>query len=213
VWFRYSLINSNVLKPSGSNLPGLQTTDTIPGRNWGGNWVHTFSPNFAIAGAVLLALRFRQRLYEVQDQHSKHHSGGWFRSWVGQQFLGDLGWLLPNYQLGNNYVSGGESVVLTPQATDNNQVSVTINKLKGTHTFTLGANYISSVFSSPLSFDTVGFANGQTGDGNGNGGFSVASALIGVPDSANRRDVDEKNPARRIVQRLLSGIPGRRHRS
>src|SRR5207244_4185186 len=119
VWFRYSRINSNVLKPT--DLPGLTTNQAIPGRNW-----------------------------------------------------------------------GGESVVLTPQATDNNQFSVTLNKLKGTHTFTFGANYISSVFSSPLSFDSVSFANGQTGDGNGNAGFSVASALIGVPDSANRRDVDER---------------------
>jgi hypothetical protein len=192
VWFRYSLINSNVLKPSGSNLPGLQTTDTIPGRNWGGNWVHTFSPTLQLQALFSRTTVSDNAYTKFKTNTASIIQAAGFAPGLASNFSGTSGWLLPNYQLGNNYVSGGESVVLTPQATDNNQVSVTINKLKGTHTFTVGANYISSVFSSPLSFDTVGFANGQTGDGNGNGGFSVASALIGVPDSANRRDVDEK---------------------
>ena len=86
-------------------------------------------------------------------------------------FSGTTGWLLPNFQIGSGFVSGGESVVNTPQATDNNQFSATLNKIKGTHNFAFGASYISSVFSSPLAFDTVSFANNQTSDGNGVGGF------------------------------------------
>src|SRR5437870_13681934 len=46
VWFRYSRINSNVLKPT--DLPGLTTNQAIPCRNWGGNWVHTFSPSLQL---------------------------------------------------------------------------------------------------------------------------------------------------------------------
>src|SRR5579864_8480751 len=190
VWFRYSLINSNVLKPT--NVPGLQTTDTIPGRNWGGNWVHTFSPS------LQLQMLF-SRTTVSDDARTKFKSNttsiiqaAGFAQGFASNFSGTSGWLLPDFQLGNSYVDGGESVVLTPQATDNTQVSGTVNKLKGSHTFTFGANYVTSVFSSPLSYDSIGFANGQTGDGNGNGGFSVASAIIGVPDSANRRDVAEK---------------------
>ncbi len=55
VWFRYSRINSDVLKPT--NLPSLTTNQAIPGRNWGGNWVHTFSPSLqlqALFSRVLL---------------------------------------------------------------------------------------------------------------------------------------------------------------
>src|SRR6266850_1150922 len=48
VWFRYSRINSDVLKPSAGNVPGLTTSQAIPGRNWGGNWVHTFSPSLQL---------------------------------------------------------------------------------------------------------------------------------------------------------------------
>ena len=191
VWFRYSMINSDVLKPT--NLPRLQTTDSIPARNWGGNWVHTFSPSLQLQ-ALFSRTKVSDNAYtrmKGADANTIVAAAG-FAPGFASNFSGTSGSLLPSYELRNGYVSGGESVVLTPQATDNNQISVTVNKLKGTHTFTVGANYISSVFSSPLSFDTVSFANGQTGDGNGNGGFSVASALIGVPDSANRRDVAER---------------------
>src|SRR5438552_80638 len=190
VWFRYSRINSNVLKPT--DLPGLTTNQAIPGRNWGGNWVHTFSPSLQLQALFSRTTVSDDSFTKFKTDLTNVIQAAGFAPGFSSNFSGAKGWLLPSYDLRNGYVSGGESVVLTPQATDNNQVSVTLNKLKGTHTFTFGANYISSVFSSPLSFDSVSFANGQTGDGNGNAGFSVASALIGVPDSANRRDVDER---------------------
>ena len=190
VWFRYSRINSNVLKPT--DLPGLTTNQAIPGRNWGGNWVHTFSPSLQLQALFSRTTVSDDSFTKFKTDLTNVIQAAGFAPGFSSNFSGAKGWLLPSYDLRNGYVSGGESVVLTPQATDNNQFSVTLNKLKGTHTFTFGANYITSVFSSPLSFDSVSFANGQTGDGNGNAGFSVASALIGVPDSANRRDVDER---------------------
>ena len=190
VWFRYSRINSNVLKPT--DLPGLTTNQAIPGRNWGGNWVHTFSPSLQLQALFSRTTVSDDSFTKFKTDLTNVIQAAGFAPGFSSNFSGAKGWLLPSYDLRNGYVSGGESVVLTPQATDNSQFSVTLNKLKGTHTFTFGANYITSVFSSPLSFDSVSFANGQTGDGNGNAGFSVASALIGVPDSANRRDVDER---------------------
>ena len=190
VWFRYSRINSNVLKPT--DLPGLTTNQAIPGRNWVGNWVHTFSPSLQLQALFSRTTVSDDSFTKFKTDLTNVIQAAGFAPGFSSNFSGAKGWLLPSYDLRNGYVSGGESVVLTPQATDNNQFSVTLNKLKGTHTFTFGANYITSVFSSPLSFDSVSFANGQTGDGNGNAGFSVASALIGVPDSANRRDVDER---------------------
>src|SRR5437660_1913173 len=190
VWFRYSRINSNVLKPT--DLPGLTTNQAIPGRNWGGNWVHTFSPSLQLQALFSRTTVSDNSYTKFKTDLTNVIQAAGFAPGFASNFSGAKGWLLPNYELRNGYVSGGESVVLTPQATDNNQVSVTLNKLNNTHTFTMGASYISSVFSSPLSFDTVSFANGQTRDANGKAGFSVATALIGVPDSANRRDVDER---------------------
>jgi Carboxypeptidase regulatory-like domain len=190
VSFRYSFINSDVLKPT--SLPGLQTTDSIPGRNWGGNWVHTFSPSLQLQMLFSRTTVSDNAVTKFKTDTTSIVQAAGFAPGFASNFSGTSGSLLPDYQLGNGYVDGGEGIVLTPQATDNNQVSATLSKVKGTHTYAFGANYITSVFSSPLSNVAVSFDNRQTSDGNGNGGFSVASALIGVPDRANRRDVSEK---------------------
>ena len=100
--------------------------------------------------------------------------------------------MIPSLGLGNGFVNGGEIIQNTPQATDNHQFSVTLTKVKGSHTFGFGGNFISSVFSSPISYESLGFSTVQTNDTKGNGGFSLASYLLGVIDNANRRDVNEK---------------------
>ena len=192
VWFRYSRIDSTVVSPNGS-LPGLLKDDDIPGRNWGANWIHTFSPTL-----TLQALYSRTKVSDNgvtrlkgADAASIDQAAG-FSPNFASNFAGVQGWLIPSLGLGNGLANGGEIVQNTPQATDNHQFSVTMNKLKGTHTFTFGSNYITSRFSSPISYDQLGFSTTQTNDTNGNGGFSLASALLGVVDNANRRDVNEK---------------------
>jgi len=193
VWFRYSQIGSTVVAPDSGNLPGLLKSEDIPARNWGGNWVHTFSPSLqlqVLASRTTVADNASTKMKGV-DANTVTPAAG-FSPDFASNFSGTTGWLLPNFDLGSGFVHGGESVVNTPQATDNNQFSATLNKIKGSHNFAFGASYISSVFSSPLAFDNVSFANNQTSDGNGVGGFSLASAILGVPDGANRRNVNEK---------------------
>jgi hypothetical protein len=193
VWFRYSHIDSNVKTPDSGNLPGLLKSEAIPARNWGGNWVHTFTPSLQLQvlfSRTTVADNATTKMNGV-DANSVTPAAG-FSADFASNFSGTTGWLLPNFDPGNGIAHGGESVINTPQATDNNQFSATLNKIKGTHSFAVGANYISSVFSSPLAFDSVSFANNQTSNGNGVGGFSLASALLGVPDGANRRNVNEK---------------------
>jgi hypothetical protein len=191
-WFRYSRINSDVLKPS--NVPRLDTTEAIPGRNYGVNWVHTFGQSTA-----LQALFSRTTVSDNSDTKMHGINGAavaqaaGFAPGLNCNFAGTSACLLPGLNLGSGFVgTGGENFNYTYQATDNNQFSVTVTHLKGNHTFSLGGGYITNVFSSPIGFDTVSFANSQTNNATGVGGFSVASALIGVPDGANRRDVDER---------------------
>src|SRR5207248_824729 len=50
-WFRWSQIDSTTLTPNG-NLPGFLKNDNIPGVNWGGNWVHIFSPTLQLQTLV-----------------------------------------------------------------------------------------------------------------------------------------------------------------
>src|SRR6266436_6746904 len=135
-----------------------------------------------------------QNEYNVKIDHTFGQKDSvWFRySRFASSFSGTSGWLIPSLGLQNGFVNGGEIIQNTPQATDNHEVSVTLTKVKGNHTFGSGASYISSVFASPISYDQLGFSTAQTSDAKGNGGFSLASYLLGVPDSANRRNVNEK---------------------
>jgi hypothetical protein len=190
-WFRYSRINSDLLQPG--NVPRLDETQSIPGRNWGVNWVHTFSPTLELE--VLFSRTTVQDLSLTKmkgvNATSLARAAG-FAPGLYCNFSGISGCLLPGLNLANSYVStGGENFNYTTEGTDNNQFSATLNFLRGTHAFTFGGGFITNKFASPIGFDTVSFDNSQTNNGNGVGGFSVASALIGVPNGANRRDVDE----------------------
>lgn len=190
-WFRYSRINSDLVIPAA--IPHLQETEAIPGRNYGANWVHTFSPTLE-----LQALFSRTTVQDLSLTRQKNVNAATLAQAAGFapglycNFSGITGCLLPGYNLGNSYANtGGEQFNYTTEATDNNQFSATLNILRGTHTFSVGGGYITNVFASPIGFDNIGFDNAQTNDTHGNGGFSVASALIGVPNGANRRDVLE----------------------
>ena len=193
VWFRYSRIDSTVVSPNNGNLPGLLGNKTVPGRNFGGNWVHIFSPTLQLQALYSYTKVSDNTVTKFKglDAATIDQAAG-FSAAFASNFSGTSGWLIPSLGLGNGFTDGGEIVQNTPQATDNHQFSVTLTKVRGSHTFNLGASFISSVFSSPISYDQLGFANAQTSDANGNGGFSLASYLLGVVDHANRRDVNEK---------------------
>jgi len=193
VWFRWSQIDSITMTPNG-NLPGFLKNDKLPGVNWGGNWVHVFSPTLQ-----LQALFSRTKVSDNALTKLKRVNADSVISTAGLVpsfacgFSGTKGCLLPNLGLADGFENAGEILQNTPQATDNWQGSVTINKLRGTHTFSFGANYITSVFSSPIAYDSLGFADTETGDpSTGKGGNSLASYLLGVVNNANRRDVNEK---------------------
>ena len=189
-WFRYSRINSDLVQPG--SVPRLDETESIPGRNYGANWVHTFSPTVDLQ--VLFSRTTVQDLSLTKmkgvNVTSLAQAAG-FAPGLYCNFSGISGCLLPGLNLANGYTgTGGENFNYTTEGTDNNQFSATLNMLRGTHTFTVGGGFITNKFASPIGFDTVSFDNAQT-NSNGAGGFSIASALIGVPNGANRRDVDE----------------------
>jgi carboxypeptidase family protein len=196
VWFRYSRINSDVSVPGGgvgSVLPGYIKTDTIPGRDWGGSYVHTFSPSLqfqALFARTTVSDNSDSKFAKLDAQSIDQAAG--FSPDFASNFSGTKGWLIPSLGPGNGIASAGEIVQHTPQATDNYQYSATLTKLKGSHTFKFGADYITSRFSSPISYDQLGFSTTQTNDTNGTGGFGLASLLLGAVNNANRRDVNEK---------------------
>jgi hypothetical protein len=96
----------------------------------------------------------------------------------------------------SGYANGGENITNVPKATDSHQVSGNVTKIVRNHTLTSGGGFTSNKFESPLSYASLSFAGGQTGNPQSNPnnpepGDPLSSFLLNVPDGANRRNVHE----------------------
>lgn len=191
VWFRYSRINSTTNTSGG--VPGLPDVHIIPARNWGGSYVRTFSPDLIMqvqyARTTVVdnsSTRFSKPISDVFNAvgFSPNFASGFAAAGGGD--------LLPSPGI-SGYANGGEIIENTPQATDSHQVSGVVTKIIGKHELRGGGGYISNVFSSPISYPQLGFGADSTSDptNQGNTGDAVASFVLSVPDSANRRNVLE----------------------
>jgi hypothetical protein len=191
-WFRYSRINST--NSESGMLPGLITQIAIPGREWGGSYVHIFSSSLALqvqyARATVedsAATRFRNL-----NSASVCQAAG-FSPDFASNFSGTKGWLIPAPGIGD-IANGGEGVSNTYKATDNHQISGTLTKVKRTHELKFGGGFTTSVFATTDSEESLGFGPEETSDANGTAGtgFALASFLINVPISGLRSNINEK---------------------
>jgi hypothetical protein len=191
MWFRYSRIDSAISVPASGNLPGLINNEAIPGRDWGGSYIHVFSPSLELQlqyARTTVSDDAVQRFTKLNSASVDAAAG--FSADFSSNFAGTSGWLIPGPNI-SGFASAGESINDTTEGTDNHQFSGSLTKVRGAHEFKFGASFISNKFASPISYNTLGFANAETSDTNGTGGFSLASFDLGVLDSANRRNVDE----------------------
>jgi hypothetical protein len=192
-WFRYSFINNDTTTSGG--VPHDPKVDAIPARNWGGSYVHLFSPT------LVLQAQFARTT--VQDNATTKFTTssasilsqvGFSSAFVGGFNANNGGSLLPSPGI-SGYANGGEIIENTPEATDSWQYSGTLSKTLGRHDIKFGGGYISNKFSSPISYPQLGFAAAETANPEATGGAvtgdPVSSFLINVPDNANRRNVEE----------------------
>ena len=192
-WFRYSFINSTVNTTGG--LPGLPTHHIIDARNWGGSYVHIFSPTKiaqvqASRTTVVdnSATRFTASTADVLS------TGGFSSAFVGGFAGANGGSLVPSLGI-NGYAGGGESINDTPKATDSNEYRGTYTDIRGSHEIKFGAGWDSANFASPLAQISLSYNATQTSDpvlSQVSTGDSLASFLLNVPSGAGRRNVDEE---------------------
>jgi hypothetical protein len=191
-WFRYSFINSKTNSSGG--LPGLLNAHEIDGRNWGGSFVHIFSPT------QILQLQYAR--VTVTDNQATRFTASTadilstvgFSDAFASGFAGlNGGALLPGPGI-SNYQNGGESIDLTPKANDTHEVRGTYTRIMGRHEVKFGAGYDTANFASPLSQIGLNFGAAQTGDPESNisTGDGLASFLLNVPSGASRRNVNEQ---------------------
>jgi hypothetical protein len=193
VWFRYSSINSD--QSSSAGLPGIRLTNDVPARNFGGSFVHIFTPSLVLQvqgghtsvdlATVALFTKSTAAIFG-QVGFSQAFTGG-FDEAPG------AGNLVP-YPGITGYSNAGESLesgsAKAGGSTDFNTIGGTLTKTVRDHSLHIGAsfgwNYYHDINANPsLSFDGQ-----QTGDTNPadtvNAGDPLASFILNVPNSASR---------------------------
>jgi hypothetical protein len=184
-FFRYSAINST--EGSSGGLPGIPTASSLPGRDWGGSYVHVFSPSLVLQGQAARILQqehvntlFTKSKAAVQSALGLTPSFG--ADWI------DNADVLPgiiNYQ----YSNAAESLSYN-DANDGYEYSAHLTKTAGSHALQFGGGYTTIHFGSNNTVGGVNFAAQNTADPNPldtvNTGSPMASFLLGVPNSAYR---------------------------
>ena len=198
-WFRYSFINSKVNSSGG--LPGLLNPHEIDARNWGGSYVHIFSPTQIVQVQYARVTVSDNQTFRFTASTADILSAvGFSDTFVGNFAALHGGSLLPGPGI-SGYSNGGESIDLTPKADDTHEVRGTYTRIMGSHEVKLGAGYDTANFASPLAQIGLGFGTAQTGnpqatDATGHSistGDGFASFLLNVPNSgASRRNVNEQ---------------------
>ena len=190
-WFRYSRDTS--VESSSDGVPGIPNVVTVPNRNYGGSYVHVFSPS------LILQVQFGRTT--VGDNAVSIFTKG-SADIIGKvgfspQFVGNFAAargksFLPAPGI-SGYASPGEGVALHPDVPNANQYSGVLTKTLGNHEIHIGGGEITNKFYSPITVDSLQFGAQQTADTNPhdtvNTGDPFTSFLLNVPEGADRRNV------------------------
>jgi hypothetical protein len=188
--FRYSQFDLLKAQPSGTI--GLGTTHEI-GRNYIAHWTHTFSPTaFSDVyfgrnyGDVVVATSHPGETPAFLDQLKKL---GVSAAWMTLNNT----LYAPQYTA-SSYVGLSGSQLQESGLADVWQFGGMFTKVLGKHSIKVGADFETNNFTSPIAYAGENFSATQTGGlgaEQGVGGNSWASLLLGVPSSANYRNIKE----------------------
>jgi hypothetical protein len=197
VWFRFSR-DTSVVSESGG-VPGLINSVVIPNRNYGGSYVHVFSPNLVLQvqfGRTTVGdnaiLEFTKSTQAIISQIGFSPSFvGNFAASPGRNFLPGLDIAGGGVGGTSTYASPGENYALHPDVPNANQYAGVLTKTFGHHTISIGGGFITNKFYSPITTDNIDYAAEQTGnpENSAQPGDALASFLLNVPEGADRRNV------------------------
>jgi len=180
IFFRFTQQTVTVFNPIGE---AGSTGGSGKGRNYGGGWTHTFSPNLVLD----VRAGYAGRPGVDSSQQNQHEAG---IEPLKSQGFGDVdkyGGLLVRL---SNWAAGGSSDfgVRGAALRENPNWSVTPNLtwLKGPHNFKLGAWYIEAKRIQLNTFQRYTFSDEQTRNpsaSSGTTGLSLASALLGFANN------------------------------
>jgi len=180
IFFRFTQQTVTVFNPIGD---AGSTAGSGKGRNYGGAWTHTFSPN------LILDIRagYAGRPGVDSSQQNQHEAGTaplQTQGFIDVDKYGGLLVRLSNWTAGSNSDFGVRGGAL--RENPNWSVTPNITWLRGAHNLKLGAWYIEAKRIQLNTFQRYTFADEQTRNptaSSGTTGLSLASALLGFPNN------------------------------
>jgi hypothetical protein len=130
-WFRYSLINSTQTNSGG--IPGLLSSLATPGRNWGGSYVHVFSPSLILQAQYARTTGQHNNTQRYQKAASSIFSQVGFSTAFAGGFQATPDNLIPYIGIDGGFAGGGETIQNTPKATDSHEAMATLTTIDRTH--------------------------------------------------------------------------------
>ena len=194
--------HSNQPLSSSAGFPGALNTTNIDAWNIAVHEAHTFSPTTILdltfgrnVGSAIVSTAYTTAPADFGNQLI----GLGMNTKFLNQFLSTPATLIPKIGI-NGYIGTGGNNLQNTQLANTYQGNGDFTKILGRHTLKTGASYESNNFYGPIAGASLTFATNQTStfqqqrDGAGNpipSGNAVASFLLGVQSSAQRRDALE----------------------
>ncbi len=180
IFFRFTQQTVTVFNPIGD---AGSTGGSGKGRNYGGAWTHTFSPN------LILDVRagYAGRPGVDSGQQNQHEAGTdplKSQGFIDVEKYGGLLVRLSNWTAGSNNDFGVRGAAL--RENPNWSVTPNVTWLRGDHNLKFGAWYIEAKRIQLNTFQRYTFSDEQTRNpqaSSGSTGLSLASALLGFPNN------------------------------
>lgn len=191
LFFRYSTYDQT--RTSSAGYPGAQNQIKLSGDNFGAHWTHTFGPTTILDmhvgrnnGGNFIGEVFTSA---PKNFPSALEQAGFASNFIGA-FQGGNGPFVPLISI-QGYLSAGGNNVQDTKIADTVQFGGDFTKILGRHTIKFGGDFATNNSFSPIFNATEGFSSYETSnlESPGGTGNAMASFLLGVVDSANRRNV------------------------
>jgi Carboxypeptidase regulatory-like domain len=203
-WFRFSFINSTVNESGG--LPGLPEHHAIDARDYGGSYVHIFSPTrIAQVQFARATVADNESVRFIASTANVLSTVGFASDFVSGFAAAGGGSLLPGPNV-SGFNNGGESIDDTPKATDTDELRGTYTQIFGSHEVKFGVGFDTANFASPLAQIGEGFGPTQTDlpSTTAATGDAFTSFLLDVPNSGpSRRNVNEQERPGGVLSAFL----------
>lgn len=183
-FFRYSALDSTTVASSG--LPNDPSTTDLPARNWGGSYVHVFSPSLVLQGQFShTTMPNVSQNFFTKPTADIAKTLNFNPAFTTGLVAAPGSVVLPSLSIGG-YTANPGDYRNTNELTNSWEYSGSLEKTLGTHALHFGAGFTTMSFSSTTAFPIEMFAAQNTADPNPsdtvNQGSALASYLLGVPN-------------------------------